>query len=249
MTMEPNNIENQIKQKLESRTIQPSAQAWDRLDAMLTVAEKPKRNFNWMYIAASFIGFVFIATVYLSQTEPLIDVPKNNVVIGVPKAKTQMQDEAVLLEKTNKEVLVAEENSKIKQSNSVLVYQSKTVESKKIKNQNTQVSIINQKAIANNQNQETQKEVFINKQQILINTEPIKPNYVNVDELLAAAEAPSPSKNVKVVNNKSVVSVNANNLLDQVDGELELTFRQSVIKTVSKKYQTVKVALSNRNQE
>lgn len=247
MTMEPNNIENQIKQKLESRTIQPSAQAWDRLDAMLTVAEKPKRNHNWMYIAASFIGFVFIATVYLSQTEPLIDVPKNNVVIGVPKAKTQIQDATVLLENTSKEVQVTKENTKPNQTNNVIVYQSKTMEAKMAKSQNTQVSIINQKAIANNQNHEIQKEAIAKKQQTQINTEPIKPSYVNVDELLAAAEAPS--KNVKVINNKSVVSVNANNLLDQVDGELELTFRQSVIKTVSKKYQTVKVALSNRNQE
>lgn len=38
--MESNNIENQIKQKLANREIQPSGQTWDRLDAMLTVAEE-----------------------------------------------------------------------------------------------------------------------------------------------------------------------------------------------------------------
>ena len=40
--MEPNKIDNQIREKLNAREIQPSAQAWDRLDAMLTVSEEKK---------------------------------------------------------------------------------------------------------------------------------------------------------------------------------------------------------------
>jgi hypothetical protein len=42
--MELNKLENQIKEKLNSREIQPSAQAWDRLDAMLSVAEEKKKQ-------------------------------------------------------------------------------------------------------------------------------------------------------------------------------------------------------------
>ncbi len=41
--------------------------------------------------------------------------------------------------------------------------------------------------------------------------------------------------------------VNANSLLSEVDGELELTFREKVFKTVNKNYKEVKVALANRN--
>jgi hypothetical protein len=66
--MEPNNIENQFREKLNKRTISPSENSWDRLDAMLTVAEKPKRNFRWMYFAASFLGFVLIRR-FFNQTE------------------------------------------------------------------------------------------------------------------------------------------------------------------------------------
>ena len=40
--MEPNNIDNQIRQKLNVSEIQPSAQAWDRLDAMLALSEAKK---------------------------------------------------------------------------------------------------------------------------------------------------------------------------------------------------------------
>ena len=55
--MEPNKIDNQIREKLNAREIQPSAQAWDRLDAMLAVSEekKPKKGYGWFFVAASTI--------------------------------------------------------------------------------------------------------------------------------------------------------------------------------------------------
>ncbi|HEX8016555.1 MAG TPA: hypothetical protein VF465_15105 [Flavobacterium sp.] len=48
---------------------------------------------------------------------------------------------------------------------------------------------------------------------------------------------------------KSKVKVNANDLLNQVDGELELSFREKIISKVNKNYQTVKVAVASRNQQ
>ena len=48
---------------------------------------------------------------------------------------------------------------------------------------------------------------------------------------------------------KSNVKVNSNELLSQVDGELELTFREKAIKTVNQNFKAAKLALSNRNSE
>jgi hypothetical protein len=69
--MAPNKIDNQIKEKLNAREIQPSAPAWDRLDAMLTVAEakQPKRNFTWLYIAAAFLLFSGLGFFLLNSNE------------------------------------------------------------------------------------------------------------------------------------------------------------------------------------
>jgi hypothetical protein len=50
-------------------------------------------------------------------------------------------------------------------------------------------------------------------------------------------------------NKKSNIKVDAKNLLSQVDGELELTFREKVINKVTKNYKEVKVVLTNRNNE
>ncbi len=43
--MELNKLEKQIKEQLNSREIQPSEIAWDKLDSLLNAAEKPKRKF------------------------------------------------------------------------------------------------------------------------------------------------------------------------------------------------------------
>ena len=58
--MGQNKLENQIKEQLNAREIKPTEMAWDRLDAMLSVAEekKSKKGFGWMSIAAVFIGLL-----------------------------------------------------------------------------------------------------------------------------------------------------------------------------------------------
>lgn len=49
-------FETHVREQLQQRTLEPSAQTWDRLDAMLTVAETPRKNFRWWYaVAAIFI--------------------------------------------------------------------------------------------------------------------------------------------------------------------------------------------------
>ena len=61
-------------------------------------------------------------------------------------------------------------------------------------------------------------------------------------------------KNAKVLardpyNDVAFLKVDAKNLLSQVDGELDLTFREKVISKVNKNYREVKGALANRNKE
>ncbi|KAB1156707.1 hypothetical protein [Flavobacterium luteum] len=223
--MGPNKFEIDFQKKLNHRQIKPSANSWDRLDAMLTVAEekKTKRNYDWMYIAASIIGFIFIGTLFFSQTEELIDVKRNNVVLE-SKAITKPLENAIK-EQTKiivspsispKSIAMASKDSNFKQNQ---VIQNPTPNTQRL----TPNKIINQKAEQLNA---------------------LNQNTVIVDERIAAIE--NLSKNEIP---KSVVKVDALHLLSQIDGELELSFREKVINTIGKNYKTVKVALANRNQE
>ena len=222
--MEPNKLDSIIKEKIEERTIQPSAQAWGRLDAMLAVAEKPKRSNSWMYIAASFVGLLIVSSIFFNQKEKIIRLPAVKVVV-----KEVMVPETILKPKNNGGIAVTNMNSS--PANRVAV-------------SNT-TSILKGKSIINNTNQNSIDQVSIINQKTESNSIAIQTNDVSVDELLAAA-GKSPA-NENQLNNKQLVHVNVTNLLSQVDGELELSFREKVINKVSKNYQSVKAALVNRN--
>lgn len=227
-------IENQFKEKINAREIAPSTASWDRLDAMLTVAEKPKRNFRWMYIAASVLGFLLIGNLYFNQNqkdnETLENAVVTNDVKAIPKANTKPTQ---LISTKKKEVIRAVKeqlaSNEIKSeidSDSILSNKENELAEKEII-QEPIIPIINQKA----------------EQKIV----PIKRKYVNADELLASVDNASPKKSFVVT--KSNVKVNSNELLSQVDGELELTFREKAIKTVNQNFKAAKLALSNRNSE
>lgn len=220
------NTEDNIHTQFNQREIKPNPAAWDRLDAMLTVAEKPKRKFGWLYIAASLVGVLLVATVFLKNSTPMIDVAKDpqqntfvfeetNDSVEVPKIEL---NEAVLSQKTN---VVATINQPV--FNSLVEKKEHTVLENTIENSNST---------------------------IVIKEEPVqtveRKSRISPEELLASVEN-NTSQNV-IQPNQNSITVSSKSLLNHVDGEVELTFREKVIKTVSKNYQEVKVVISNRNQ-
>ena len=245
--MEPNNIESQFREKLNEREIQPSAQAWDRLDAMLAVADsshseqakqKPKRNYSWMFMAAAFLGFILITTVFLTQDQEMVDVGKDTIVFDIPREtipNKNIQKPEALLEETESDVALmknGDSNSNVSSKNDNIASTGK------VSNTISKEAIIGP-AVAEKQLPSETNDRITKPEEKLTN------RYINVDELLASVDSP-PTKE-KVLDNVSKVKVNPNNLLSAVDGELELSFREKVIQSVSKNYQDVKVALGNRN--
>jgi len=244
--MEPNNIENQIREKLNSREIQPTEMAWDRLDAMLSVAEekKTKRSFGWLYIAASILVFLSVGLFFITQKEEVSGI--DNQIVTKEIEKNNEQKDSIITKQnfTNEITNQKQEQVAATINNKPQIINKKSSESFNQNNQKTRVNpIINKEKEIEYQATEViaQKDMprIISQEKI----EMPKKVAVNVDDLLVSIE-----KNAK----KEVspkVKVNANSLLSQVDGELEQTFRQKVINKIGKNYQEVKVALANRNQE
>ncbi|PVX45241.1 hypothetical protein C8C85_1024 [Flavobacterium sp. 103] len=224
--------ENQFKEKINAREITPSKASWDRLDAMLTVAEKPKRSFKWMYIAASILGFLLIGTLYFNQNKNVIN--KDKIVVNESKVIPEIKT-------------VPEKINLLKR-----VEATKNIE-KQLASTGTKSEVGSDSVLSNSGIQVAEKEIVQEQQIVIINQEaeqkvvPTKPKYVNADELLASVDNASPRKSSAVA--KSNVKVNSNELLTQVDGELDLTFREKAIKTVNQNFKAVKLALSNRNSE
>ncbi len=61
--MEQNKFDEQIKENLDNRRLQPSTDAWEKLSNRLDIGAKKKQNNAFWYIgiAASIIGILFVA--------------------------------------------------------------------------------------------------------------------------------------------------------------------------------------------
>lgn len=239
--MEPNNFEKDLRDKLNERKIEPSNKAWDRLDAMLSVAEenKPnKKSKKWLYIAASFIGFLLVGTLFFNQNKKSVEMPENVITEKEQEKETIVKPMVNEIDPVRNEIAVSHKSSK-----ETVVKQRKNnpeasgpISDKTIKNESNQIaesSVI----IKNNHQKQSQ-----NNQTEIAETSKKE----NVDQLLEIAENKVLAQNQA---KKAKVKINASDLLNQVDGELELSFREKMITKVNKNFQEVKVALSNRNQQ
>lgn len=249
MQMEPNKLENQFREKLNNREIQPSANAWDRLDAMLSVADltdntkakvERKSKYSWMYVAATILGFILITTVFLFQTDEMIDAPTQKVVFD-----TNVDVEKNSEEDGNSNPTVLEEILKVAPTEKAVANHAKL--NTNPTTQKTNKSFPSEKAIkksnevvAENSNTTT----FENPSKINQNTG-VK---VNAASLLASVDGVNVPKKIEL-QNKTNIKVNPNELLTKVDDELELSFRERVQQSFNKKYREVKVAVSQRNLE
>jgi len=234
-----NKVEKEFKSQLDQREIKPSSAAWDRLDAMLTIAEekKVKPIYNWIYIAASIIGFLAVGYVFFSNPAELVDVKRTEVVENSPSKPTndsiiKDQQRPVQIQKETK--VIAESQVALQKKNTSISPSHKI--NKQINVPQNQIALTSN-TNKNNVEQQIEKSIKI---QETNESNQASPNQITSEKQIA--EVTTKEMNPKV-------KVNASNLLSEVDNELELSFREKMIRKIDKNYKTVKVALANRNQQ
>jgi hypothetical protein len=232
--MKQNKIENQIRKTFQEREIKPSPMAWDRLDAMLTVAEQPKKRsvFKiWHYAAALFFvaTMTWIVTILFNQKQ-IVELPVQEVVIQ-KEAQTQK------LDSSNSVVLETETGLKTKQNPiavSDINQPRKAAKSIVITNQNSNSEVADLSQILANRHPINQEEKLV-----------LTPRAA---QLLAAVENTKIDQNLKNETKLieiSSVNVDAQSLLEVSEKEVNQSFRNKVIRNVNK----VSTALVNRNLE
>ena len=242
--MAQNKLETQIKEKLNSREIKPTEMAWDRLDAMLSVAEgkKAKRSpflsFRFIGIAASILVFLSVGIYFFNQNDIEINT-ENSVVV-----------------KDNVNGNINENNNEIKstiinqQEEQVALNPQPTThnpqQSSKSFNPINQKTTINPNQENQNNNQEVIAQNTIPTKNVVTKIEEkqvqVKPQVDDIDALLALA-----SKSNQNQKSDSKIKISSSALLAQVDGEVDMTFREKVMKKVTKNYEEIKVAVTTRN--
>jgi hypothetical protein len=234
--MAPNNFDKNIQQKFNSRKIEPSAQAWDRLDTMLTVAETKKqpKSFSWLKIAATFLVFSGMSYVFFQQNQKTETVqPTNDVVITKETPNSNSNKNGAL-----SGVEVQYENTTSREL---------AIATPKHTNSTTQkVSKVN-----DNSKQKSKLETYLaavekqNENNLIVQVEhKTISNSVSAEALLAEAQGKIAEKN-KTNEYKSKTKINANNLLSSVESELNQSFKEKALA----KFNQAKAAYVNRNLE
>ena len=228
--MEPNKLDNQIKDKLNAREIQPTAQAWDRLDAMLTVSEekKQKKGYGWFFVAASML-FFFGLGFFLFNSNETTEINNSTPIV------TTIKEELDTV-KTNKidEISIVKEQPVLVQNE--VNYSKK--ELRNIKPVKTEELIKEKNIIQENPTPITQ------------HPSPKTFKYVSPEDLLAevqSGEKTNTSEN-KIIS-KTRMKIDANSLLTNVEKELDETHKETTLEKLSRKFQDAKSALANRNYE
>lgn len=235
--MEPNKLETQFREQLNSREIKPSEMAWTKLDAMLTEVEekKPKRSFTWIYIAASLVGFLLVGTVLFNNFNTVKINKTAPVVLEQKVAEHAFEEKKV----NHKEILIHQIQKK----------QLRKSVADNDNNKKQPLSLKNKKEILiMNQGKDTAVVSSEKKNDQSVSVY----RYVSAEKLLAevsdAKFDPRETGKTQQKLRKSV-SIDPNDLLSGVETELNQSYRESAFDRLNKKFNTIKTVFVNRNYE
>lgn len=236
--MEPNKLENDFRNQLNQREIQPSEKAWDRLDAMLSVSEKKKPNRTWMYVAASFLGFLLVGTLFFKQSE--VEIEKTNVITHEENKKIEKEitPEKTIeepLEIKSKETIVANHHqSSRKQQRTAESIKNETVENQslaeKVSKQEVAIEDLKAQQVAQQIRELSQSGKQVTDQEI--------------NNLLNKGKRDIASQRLL---KKSIQKVDATALLLDAEKGLDNSFKQRVFDLLKEGYKETKVFVAERN--
>ena len=229
--MEPVRFEEQIKEQLQKREIKPSAGSWEKLETRLEQGGKPPKPILWWVgIAAAIAGvFFFLGTLFDPGVEPTI--------VEQPSEEIKIQ-EPVVIQKD--EVLIASEETEEEEVSKPVPLPEKGKSSK------TEVAVAVQGKPVEDPISESAEPEIIQDQEVGEVVAEVKLTPVSdeeIDALLNAAMANLEQER----SSYAVQPVDAEELLQEVEYELDQSFRQKVFEVLKEGFSKAKTAVANRN--
>jgi hypothetical protein len=274
--MAPIKFEENIKEKLEKRTIEPSADAWSTLSVNLKINDKKNTQGVLFYIgiAASVIGVLFVTTIMFNALENELLQPTivdTNTKASQIKLEEKRSNEVVeknvivpISEENNNQELINKAKASIKNepklatiSNQSSSNQGGNEAEKLLKNdliiadtmsQNavsaTTVALEKEQSLTSALTYEQLKTIELITQIKKLETENGTVTDAEIDALLKQAEREILREHIF---NETARIVDADALLQDVEDDLEQSFRTKVFEGLKSSYKTVLTAVTERN--
>lgn len=252
--MAPIKFEEDMKDKLDKRTLQPSNNAWGKLSERLDNQTKKRDNkpVLWIGLAASIVGVLLVISQFFNNEAVVDSVPKivvNPEVIEQNKKEAIAVEEPISIGNTSKNTKVDKEKV-VKESVKKLALVRPEFNKEQI-------------AIAQESSTEKLKKTSVNPDEVVYEPltfeqkkiqavanqiQALKDNNVVTDDAINALllEAQKEIRLNRLYNETTGV-VDANLLLQDVESELDQSFRNKVFEAIKAGYSTVKTAVAQRN--
>ncbi|MFH6604633.1 hypothetical protein ACEZ3G_14180 [Maribacter algicola] len=247
--METNKFEEHIAKKMNEREIQPSPAAWEKISGQLETSRTPKRkSYLWYSVAAGFIGLLIISALFYNENDAL-GTPET---VNGTKAKEKNNIEKVtpIIIDTNKTEIVLEDGTD-DISDDEYVESHKMVDFGLTENENASITSARKEILSNKNIEETMipdTVVEAKITELLAQVEAIEETGplltdTEVDSLLRKAQQEIMLE--KLMGNGA--SVDAMALLNEVEEELDQSFRDQILEKLKSGFLKVRTAVADRN--
>ncbi|WP_178990050.1 hypothetical protein [Winogradskyella schleiferi] len=260
--MAPIKFEENIKDKLEKRTLSPTSESWSKLSGRLDDDEKKSKKsmFWWLSIAAGLLIMMAISIQFFNTNDAEELMPKiveEGIIKEQINIKTEQPDQKESIELVNEENRVEEKEEIVP-----MPKESKTFvrKSEKIKNTESKIQLAEINETDKNEipiikdetvNNELQLEIddLILKNAVTAAMKTLKSENSSVtdreiDSLLKIASKELFKENLK---KETIKLTDADALLMSVEDEMGQSFRTKVFEALKDSYETVKTAVADRN--
>jgi hypothetical protein len=234
--MEPNKLEKYIKENLEERTLTPSPGAWDRLSNRLDAKPHTKQRSlgvnAWLGIAACIVGVILLAIGFGNKD---INLETNPVIVNNPQPiNVEKSTDLKAIELDKSKAPIIKEPTNVDQIFEIALTNIDEIED------------TSAESISEMPNELTFEEQKI--QEVVAEIQLLKDSNSNVSDSEIEALLLKAQQEIhlnKLYNNKGVVD--AALLLQDVEAELDQSFRSKVFEAIKDGFGTVKSAIANRN--
>lgn len=253
--MAPYKLEDNIREKLEAREIQPSADAWKKLEAKLDTEQPKKKTVFWYYVAASFVGFLILASVFFNRNNAAMN---NQVVNEITEQKITEKQPEIIPNNSKLREIASEEKSLEKvaekqnvNSNSVkAIPQKKSEIDKKIEKTEAIANVTKQaeEPLLKTSTQKEEDKLFNNKvDEVVASVKKLQENNTEVNATDVESLLNNARRDIQTQRILNNPKVDATALLQDVEWELEKSFRDKVFDALGEGFQKVRTAVSERN--
>jgi hypothetical protein len=252
--MAPINFEDDFRAKLDKRSIAPSKNAWNKLSERLDNQEESsnKKPYWWLGVAASVIGVLLIVSQIFNDDK--IDEP---VIVDTPEEIIKTETTTIAID--NNEALEENEKPILQVENKEI--QKEVIKQKRLivnKKKNGAVALTLEKELIPDEVKFKTETDLLSKeltfeekkvQDIVAQVQRLKEENnevtdADIEALLVAAQ-----KEIQLnrLYNETTGVVDANALLQDVEAELDQSFRTKVFDALKSSFNSVKTAVAQRN--